>query len=45
MRFGTPGDESAQHPPDTYYFEGQGWLNPADVDARDGTSMQTICGR
>lgn len=40
-----PITESAQHPPDTYYFEGQGWLNPADVDARDGTSMQTICGR
>ncbi|WP_066899004.1 hypothetical protein [Mycolicibacterium houstonense] len=40
-----PIAESAQHPPDTYYFEGQGWLNPADVAARDGTSMQTICGK
>ncbi|OLP01091.1 hypothetical protein BVU76_17395 [Mycolicibacterium porcinum] len=40
-----PITESAQHPADTYYFEGHGWLNPADVAARDGTSMQTICGR
>ncbi|WKG02293.1 hypothetical protein [Mycolicibacterium sp. HK-90] len=41
----TPIAESAQHPPDTYYFEGIGWLNPAEVAARDGTSMQTICGK
>ncbi|WP_441957548.1 hypothetical protein [Mycolicibacterium houstonense] len=40
-----PIAESAQHPSDTYYFEGQGWLNPADVAAREGTSMQPICGR
>lgn len=41
----TPIAESAQHPPDTYYFEGQGWLTPADVAARDGTTMHTICGK
>lgn len=41
----TPIAESAQHPPDTYYFEGIGWLNPAEVAARDGTSMDTICGK
>lgn len=39
-----PIAESSQHPPDTYYFQGIGWLNPADVAARDGTSMHTICG-
>ena len=39
-----PITESAQYPSDTYYFEGQGWLNPAEVAARDGTSMHTICG-
>lgn len=39
-----PIAESALHPPDTYYFEGIGWLNPADVAARDGSAMHTICG-
>lgn len=41
----TPIAESSQHPPDTYYFEGQGWLNPADVATRNGTSLQTLCGK
>lgn len=38
-----PIAESSRHPPDTYYFEGFGWLDPAEVAARDGTSMRTIC--
>lgn len=41
----TPIAESAQHPADTYYFQGQGWLNTAEVAARNGISMHTICGR
>ncbi|MHC9292090.1 hypothetical protein ACRCUN_06455 [Mycobacterium sp. LTG2003] len=41
----TPIAESAQHPADTYYFEGHGWLSPAEIAAEDGTSIQTICGK
>lgn len=40
-----PIAESSQHPPDTYYFERFGWLDPAEVADRDGSSMHTICGR
>jgi hypothetical protein len=39
----TPIAESSRHPPDTYYFEGVGWLDPAEVAARDGDSLRTIC--
>ena len=34
---------SADHPPDTYWFQGVGWLDPADVAARDGTTFLATC--
>ncbi|SHV80113.1 Uncharacterised protein [Mycobacteroides abscessus subsp. abscessus] len=37
--------ESDRHPPDTYWFEGIGWLNPAEVAARDGTKFLALCSR
>lgn len=35
--------ESVRHPDDTYWFQGVGWLNPADVSARDGRDFLTLC--
>ncbi|WP_285032513.1 hypothetical protein [Mycolicibacterium sp. lyk4-40-TYG-92] len=35
--------ESDRHPHDTYWFEGIGWLNPADVAAQDGRKFLTLC--
>ena len=34
---------SADHPPDTYWFQGVGWLDPADVAAQDGTTFLATC--
>jgi hypothetical protein len=34
---------SAQHPDDTYWFQGVGWLNPAGVTARDGKDFLALC--
>lgn len=34
---------SADHPDDTYYFEGFGWLNPAQVAEQNRTSLLTVC--
>ena len=36
-------DGSASHPADTYWFQGFGWLNPAEVAARDGKDFATMC--
>ncbi len=36
-------EESAQHPPDTYWFQGIGWLSPADVAAKDGKTFLAAC--
>jgi hypothetical protein len=36
-------DGSPNHPADTYLFEGAGWLNPADVAAKDGKDFATVC--
>ncbi|SEH61791.1 hypothetical protein SAMN04489835_2077 [Mycolicibacterium rutilum] len=36
-------DGSAQHPDDSYYFEGVGWLNPEQVTEQNGKSLLTIC--
>lgn len=35
--------ESAQHPDDTYWFQDVGWLNPADVAAKDGKIFLATC--
>lgn len=35
--------ESAQHSPDTYWFQGVGWLAPADVAAQSGKTFLTLC--
>lgn len=37
-----PLAESSRHSPDTYYFEGIGWLNPTQV-GQEG-ALDTICG-
>jgi hypothetical protein len=34
---------SADHPEDTYWFQGVGWLNPADVAAKDGKTFLATC--
>ena len=36
-------DGSAQHPDDSYFFTGFGWLDAADVAARDGKKFLTPC--
>ena len=36
-------ERSAEHPPDTYWFQGVGWLDPADVAAQDGTTFLATC--
>lgn len=35
--------ESGQHAPDTFWFQGFGWLSPADVAAKDGKELLTAC--
>ncbi len=34
---------SAEHPDDTYWFEGIGWLNPEQVAKQDGKTFLTTC--
>lgn len=34
---------SAAHPEDTFYFEGIGWRNPAQVATENRTSLLTVC--
>src|SRR5262249_39615622 len=34
---------SADHPSDTYYFEGFGWLDPDQLAERDGKSLLGLC--
>ncbi|ORW79221.1 hypothetical protein AWC26_16650 [Mycobacterium shimoidei] len=34
---------SDQHPADTYWFQGVGWLSPADVAAKDGKRFLAVC--
>ncbi len=36
---------SEQHPVDTYWFRGVGWLNAADVAAKDGKTFLAACTR
>ncbi|MGV9799004.1 hypothetical protein ACWDTP_13215 [Mycobacterium sp. NPDC003449] len=36
-------DGSAQHPDDTYWFQGFGWLDPAEVAAQNGEKFLTLC--
>lgn len=36
---------SAHHPDDTYWFQGVGWLNPADVAEHDGKDFLTVCAQ
>jgi hypothetical protein len=36
-------DGSAQHSEDTYYFEGIGWLDPAQIAQQNGKSLLTVC--
>ncbi|OKH78945.1 hypothetical protein EB75_25670 [Mycobacterium sp. ST-F2] len=35
--------ESGRQPSDTYWFQGFGWLSPADVAGKDGTDLLTAC--
>mgnify|MGYP000284713140 CR=1 FL=1 len=35
--------ESGRHPADTYWFQGFGWLSPADVAGKDGKDLLTTC--
>jgi hypothetical protein len=37
--------ESASHPPDAYWFQGVGWLNPAQVAEQDGKTFLATCTR
>ncbi len=37
--------ESTQHPEDTYWFQGFGWLDPTQVSARDGKDFLTACAQ
>ncbi|MCG7610125.1 MULTISPECIES: hypothetical protein [Mycobacterium] len=37
--------ESTQHPEDTYWFQGFGWLDPTEVSARDGKDFLTACAQ
>jgi hypothetical protein len=34
---------SEQHPADTHWFQDIGWLNPADVAAKDGKTFLATC--
>lgn len=34
---------STEHPQDTYFFQGVGWLNPAEVAAQDGKTFLATC--
>lgn len=34
---------SEKHPADTYWFEGVGWLAPAEVASLDGTKFIAVC--
>ena len=36
-------DESARHPEDTYWFDGIGWLDPAEVADQDGKTFLGPC--
>jgi hypothetical protein len=36
-------DGSPEHPVDTYWFQGVGWLNPSDVAAKDGKEFAAVC--
>lgn len=36
---------SADHPTDTYWFQGIGWLNPAQVAEQDGKTFLATCTR
>ncbi|OHU58570.1 hypothetical protein BKG83_00770 [Mycobacteroides chelonae] len=36
-------NESAQHSLDTYWFQDVGWLNPAEVAAKDGRDFLATC--
>jgi len=36
-------NESAQHPPESYLFGKQGWLDAADVQRENGKSFLTVC--
>jgi len=36
-------DGSDEHPDDTYYFQGIGWLNAAQVAEQNGKSLLTVC--
>ncbi|MGA5463862.1 hypothetical protein [Mycobacterium sp. NPDC050041] len=36
-------DGSPDHPPDTYWFDGVGWLTPAGVAGRDGKDFAAVC--
>lgn len=38
-----PLSGSAVHPDDTYWFQGFGWLNPADVADHDGKAFRDVC--
>lgn len=35
--------DSAQHSHDVYWFQGVGWLSPADVAAQNGKTFLTLC--
>ncbi|WP_135453750.1 hypothetical protein [Mycobacterium sp. DL99] len=36
-------DGSPNHPEDTYWFTGVGWLNETDVAAQDGKTFTSVC--
>lgn len=38
-----PINHSADHPDDTYWFEGVGWLNPTQVAEQDGKTFLAAC--
>jgi hypothetical protein len=36
-------DGSDDHPEDTYWFDGVGWLNPSEVAEQDGKTFAAVC--
>jgi hypothetical protein len=36
-------DGSEGHPDDTYWFDGVGWLSPAQVAEQDGKTSTAVC--
>jgi hypothetical protein len=43
VRIADFADASVDHPPDSFYYPGVGWLGPEEVADRNGRSLLTVC--